>query len=64
MEVIHTVTKIQGNLNMGGREYHDGDCIFLFESTEKELGLNNIKIGDRIKLYSDNNGFYIKGEII
>jgi hypothetical protein len=64
MEVIHIVTNIQGNLNTGGREYYDGNCIFLLESTAKELGLQNIKIGDRIKLYSDNNGFYIKGEII
>lgn len=64
MEKIYTVTKIQNNPYMGGTEYWDSDTGFLFEKTRKSLNIPELKIGYKIKMTSDNNGFWIKGEII
>jgi hypothetical protein len=60
----YKVTHIQGNLNMGGKEYWENNTIFLFETTARGLGFPEIKLGDSIKLYSNDRGEYIKGEII
>ena len=65
-EYEYIVMEIQENPSIGGNEYlakKDGfKNVFLFEATARKLKIKDIKVGDRIVLVADQNGYYISGK--
>jgi len=61
--MIYEITKIRGSSD--GDEYYCNDYTILLSWREaNKLGLNNLKIGDKVELHKDENGKYIKGNMV